>query len=563
MSVDTELNDLTYLTNFFLQKYQSFVGNQNNLSIENIVDHIVSYYEDVINCMPGNVYWLDKNCATVGCNKNVLDMFGFKHLSDFKGLTFEEMGKAGKWTAQATRAFKKDTLDVIKTGQAKLNIEEPPIPHSSGKTIHFLTSRVPLFDSANEVVGVVGISIDITERKKMEEDLRKAKEAAEQANRAKSEFISNMTHDIRTPIAGIIGISELLERNAPNAERKEQAQWIRDCGEQLMELLNSVLDVVSADQIREEDTQEEIFDLRESAHSIKRLIMPTISLDKIEFKMEIDEAIPHYVIGDRLKLERILLNLLANAIKFTEKGFVSLRAELISRTKDEVKIEFSVIDTGIGIPKDKQHEVFDRFFRINPSYEGRYKGHGVGLYIVEKYVSMLGSIIGVNSEINEGSTFYFALTMKVGKENAYMREKTLERTKLSEASIKAKVLLIEDNAVALRIAQSILEEIGCEVHTATDGHSGLRKTKTEVYDIIIVDIGLPDISGTELTKIIRNLEKETGNSHHTPIIGLTAHAVGPTREQCFVAGMDAVHSKPLTPTTAFNILSQFVEVKVY
>jgi PAS domain S-box-containing protein len=214
------------------------IGKQANVSIEKIVDNIVSYYEDVINCMPGNVYWLDKNCVTVGCNKNVLEMFGFKSLSDFKGLTFEEMGKAGNWTTQATKAFKKDSLDVIRSGKAKLNIEEPPIPHHSGKTIYFLTSRVPLFNAAKEVVGVVGISIDITERKKMEEDLRKAKEAAEQANKAKSEFISNMTHDIRTPLTGIIGISEMLERSAPNAEKKEQAQWVRDCGGQLLELLN-------------------------------------------------------------------------------------------------------------------------------------------------------------------------------------------------------------------------------------------------------------------------------------------------------------------------------------
>ncbi|PJD94004.1 MAG: hypothetical protein CK423_06690, partial [Legionella sp.] len=163
------------------------------------IEQIINYYETLLLCMPGNVYWLDNNGIAVGCNKNVLDMFGLTSIEQFKGLSFEDMAKIANWSDKTTQSFKQDTLDVIKTGVAKTQIEEPPINHSNGKLIYFLTHRVPLIDKNNRVLGVVGISVDITERKILEMQIKKAKEAAEAANLAKTEFIANMSHDIRTP----------------------------------------------------------------------------------------------------------------------------------------------------------------------------------------------------------------------------------------------------------------------------------------------------------------------------------------------------------------------------
>src|SRR5579864_4481635 len=192
-------------------KYPHIIGDQSlkDLTVENIIVGIVNYYNDIIDKMPGNVYLYDKNCRIVECNRNVLNMFNLTSLQ-VRNLSYEELGELAGWSPEAIISFKRDTLEVLHTGKPKLNVDEPPIPHHNGRTIYFLTSRVPLFNSTGEVIGVVGISVDITERKQMELALIKAKAESEAANKLKAEFIHNMEHDIRTPFSGIYGIAKML-----------------------------------------------------------------------------------------------------------------------------------------------------------------------------------------------------------------------------------------------------------------------------------------------------------------------------------------------------------------
>lgn len=296
-----------------LDKVKHLLGYRHteDVSLESLLENTMHYYENIIECMPGNVYWLDKNGMTLGCNQNVLDMFGLKSLSEFKGLSFKDMAKIGNWTDETAKSFEKDTLEVIHTGISRLNVEEPPIPNSNGKLIYFLTHRVPLFDKQKNVVGIVGISIDITPRKQMEIEINRAKEAAEAANHAKTEFIANMSHDIRTPLTGVIGISEILENLEANRELKQYAKDIHQCGDQLLNMLNSILDVVSADHVNENDIITETFDLNECITDLAEIEKPTILTKNLKLLIKYDKKIPLFIINDRTKIHRILLNLIS------------------------------------------------------------------------------------------------------------------------------------------------------------------------------------------------------------------------------------------------------------
>lgn len=543
-----------------LAKIKNFLGYQNmdELPLERLLEETVYYYERIIRCMPGNVYWIDKHCKTIGCNQNVLDMFGLTSQSQFAGLSFEDMARIGRWTKAAGESFKQDTLAVIETGIPRLNIEEPPIPSAQGGVITFLTHRVPLLDQHANVVGVVGISIDITERKKMEEALQRSTIAAEAANRAKIEFIANMSHDIRTPLTGVVGMSQLLIDELVDPTHKQYAQWINESGEQLLALLNGILDVVSAAHLEEQGLREELFDLHGFLQDILRMERPSTYLKHIGLDLIMDDAVPQYIVGDRAKLHRILLNLLGNAIKFTEHGQVSLIVKLQALYADRVSLEFRVVDTGIGIPVALQLNVFDRFFRVSPSYRGQYVGHGVGLHIAQSYAKHLGGEIKLRSEEGVGTTFYFELSFKIGKGVEATEVDKREVASSVEPSMKEPpyLLLVEDNTIALSLIEHTAKQAGCRFLSAMDGASALTLVKKHTFDLIVTDIGLPDMASNELTCAIREWEF-FHQKKSVPIVGLTAHALDKIKEECFVSGMNDVFSKPMSLSQMKAIVKQY------
>ena len=266
-----------------------------------------NYYENILGLMPGHVYWLDRNNVYLGCNDIQAKQAQLTMRQDIVGKKNKDL----PWKNQAEELDRLNK-EVMETGVARTEVEHAVMANGDGV---YLSQKVPLCNEQNETIGLLGISIDITELKRTEIALMIAKELAEAANQAKIEFIANMSHDIRTPLSGLVGMSKYLEENLTTPDHKQYAQWINESGEQLLSLLNDILDVVSTENASERDIRADVFDLRHCIDEIVKLERPTTQLKKIKLTVLLDELLPQYIICDRAKLHRILLNLLSNAIK--------------------------------------------------------------------------------------------------------------------------------------------------------------------------------------------------------------------------------------------------------
>ncbi|MFY7698589.1 MAG: ATP-binding protein [Legionella sp.] len=547
-----------------------------SLTAEEHAQEICGFYQSILANMPNNVYWLDRNCVLRGGNNNLARLFGLKSAAELHGLTYDQMIKLANWTEGQGQSFKEAEIQTMNTGTPRLNIEEPVV-FVDGNPRYYLSNKVPLYNKKNEIIGVLGISTDIT-------DLKAAKDKAEVANLAKTEFIANMSHDIRTPLSGVVGMSQLLMDILQNPEQKQYAEWVHDSGNQLLGLLNSILETISAEHISENDLRLEAFELRKCIDDIIKLERPTTSLKGLELFVDIDESIPQYIKSDSTKLHRILLNLLGNAIKFTEKGHIKLEVKLVKLENNQATLAFFLNDTGIGIAPDQQPKVFDRFHRATPSYKGLYAGHGVGLHIAQSYAKLLGGVIKLNSELGKGTTFYFQLTFETPDLRAQQSPKAANRQELTDNNKIVKlpllysnpnnykqppktdqspnILLIEDNPIARRVARAIATNAGCQVQTAQDGEQGLELAKATDFDLIITDIGLPGISGHVLTRAIRAWETANQKSP-VAIVGLTAHAKLKAESECLASGMSGLFTKPLTPLMMQDILVKYSSWQKY
>lgn len=541
--IDEKNKEISELTNQLTQE---------KLNFNNQLREIQDYYESILAVMPGHVSWLDKNNVFLGCNNLQARDARLPSRKDIIGKTNHDM----PWKDRADE-LNRISDEVMQTGE--LYTAEEYSVMANGLAIYD-SQIIPLRNQHNEIIGVLRVASDITEQKKMEAALRRAKEAAEVANHAKTEFIANMGHDIHTPLSGIVGMSKLLEDRITGSEEKQFVHWINESGNQLLKLLQRVLTVVSDNKINESDITEEIFDLRKSAEGIAHLVFPTVKMKKLNLQLNIDSAVPHYLITDGTKLHRVLLNLVGNAIKFTEKGSITIDIKVLVDDKEYVQIEFSVSDTGMGIPDALQTKIFDRFFRVSPSRKEGYGGHGVGLHIAQNYVGLLGGEIKLTSELGVGSTFYFTLPMKVARKENVVIEKNQNDAPLSTVfATSYNLLLVEANIIALRFLESLAIQTNCRFASATDAEHALKLVKSMDFDLILTDVELPKISGHELTHQIRAWEKMSHRSS-VPIIGLTAHNLDESSD-CSKSEMNKIISKPVQLATIQELIQQFVAVE--
>lgn len=420
--------------------------------------------------------------------------------------------------------------------------------------------KAALSNARGEVTGLVGAIFDLTERKRASQELSAAiarVEAlalqAEAASRAKSEFLANMSHEIRTPLNVVLGINQLLLASDLTPEQREYAELVQGSGRQLLHLINEILDLSRVEsgklQLERHD-----FNLRALLQKVVSSMALMAQEKGLQLAVNIDPAIPERLCGDADRLNQILNNLIGNALKFTERGAVSVvvtLAEPISG-KQEALLHFSVRDSGIGIPADKLAHVFDKFEQVDASVTRRFGGTGLGLAICRQLVHLMGGEIGVRSEPGQGSEFWFLLPVALAQSTAPQNEPpTGNPSPRLSAPLRIDrelpVLIVDDVESNRLVARQFLRQLGHDAQEADSGQQALEAIRrgNHAYSFVLMDCQMPVMNGLEVTRQVRALERREGRKH-LPIVALTAGAFAENRQECFDAGMDAFLSKPLS-----------------
>jgi PAS domain S-box-containing protein len=441
--------------------------------------------------------------------------------------------------------------------KARFYITEYRIRARDGSYKWVLARGQALWDEAGNPVRMVGSHSDITERKLAEEALRRARDEAEAGNRAKSEFLANMSHELRTPMAGVLGMIDLVLANGVTPQQKEYLETARDSADSLLLLLNEILDLSKIEAKRLE-LAPAAFSIRQSVDSAVRLFAVRAQEKGLALTSTVAEDVPDMLVGDPLRIRQIVLNLVGNAIKFTDAGSVAVRVIVQARTGSTILLRVEVTDTGIGIPADKHQLVFDRFRQADGSMSRRHMGSGLGLTISAHLVHLMGGGIGLRSEEGQGSTFFFTVPLELASANEAGHHSGSEPSTTPGASqppVAAhglRILLAEDNAVNQKLAALLLRREGHDVTVVGDGDAAVRAVVQGSFDVVLMDLQMPEMDGFEATAAIRAAERDTGR--HLRIVALTAHAMKDDRDKCLKAGMDDYLTKPIDPARLRNAL---------
>ncbi len=615
------------------------------------------FFDNLASTLPVYLFWKDRNSVFLGANDKLASRAGLNKGTELAGKTDEALT-----SIKRAKEIQENDKIIMRTQESKTFEEIGTL--SDGSEKYILSYKSPVIDEHKDSIGILGVSFDITERKQLEQQLIEEKQRAECANKAKSEFLACMSHDLRTPLNGILGISQLLLMSEDTTD--EQEQLIRDLlksGIYLKQIMEDILMLakLEADKL---DFQEAKFSLHKVAKEAISKTSFHAHANNVELIFDYNKELPVYFMGDENRVSQILMNLLSNAVKFTAGGCVLLAFEVINEDDETITMQMTVEDTGIGIPDDKINTVFEKFTQVESSYQSRYEGTGLGLSIVRNLAKSMDGIVGLHSQLGKGATFWCHIPLRkcsqtnlihqwqhlnpdiqivivddkkgndlflkrfdphkvenlasdnstalslrensivfvnenqqaiikklpkkpnqaivlYGTQNCYSIAELkklncdnyfnskeddkillhiLENTtqsltdkaqRICVNKEKVNILMIEDDKTNQMIQSLFLQKAGFSCEIATNAKRAISLCQTRQYNIVLMDLGLPDMTGLELVTHIRDYI-------HGPIIALTAHTADEDKKNCLDAGMDDFLSKPLTYDALRQMLFKFI-----
>ncbi len=446
----------------------------------------------------------------------------------------------------------------------KQNMQIEPIMIAEGSYL-----LIQINDITNQYKQIQILKKEITERKrieqlvrKSEEEMKKLRDEALAASQAKSEFLAIMSHEIRTPMNAILGMADLLAETLLDEEQREYVELLRSSGGGLLHILNDILDV-SKIEAGKLGIYKKGFDLEALLKEIVAVFSYQAQIKGIEFIYEQNVIFPSTVFGDAVRLQQVINNLLANAIKFTQEGYVALIVSSLEKVDGYYNLEFSVRDTGIGIPAEKVNDIFEPFTQVDSSTSRKFGGTGLGLAIVKRLVGYFNGEIAVDSHEGKGSTFVLRIQLEAeevaGQQPA--AEAAMPNGSAATSVIgKRRILIAEDSEENIRLILAYLKEESLDIDIVTNGRDALAKSKGFPYDLILMDIEMPEMSGLEAIVQIRDWEK-LSSQEHMPIITLTAHALDEYQQRSMEAGSDGMLIKPVKKQELLACIREILDKK--
>lgn len=509
--------------------------------VENLLKNQEEKYRNIIANMNLGLVEVDIAEKVVFVNQSFCDLSGYSK-DELIGHNATNLFVLGENIELIKQKNQKRALGISDTYQI-------PIKNKQGGVRWLMVSGAPNYNDSGELIGSIGIHLDVTEQKQLEIELESAKNKAEIASKAKETFLANMSHEIRTPLNAIIGMVRELSKEDLSANQKIYVENSSIASKHLLSIINNILDI-SKIEAGELTLENEHFILDQSVNNVLSIMSSRAEEKDIYLKSEFSNKIHNAFIGDPLRLEQILLNLVGNAVKFTNRGGITIKCILLSDDYHEQKIQIAVSDTGIGMDEKYLKNIFNKFSQEDKTVSRKYGGTGLGLAITFELVQLMNGEIIVESEKKSGTTFYVTITLKKGSlSNVKSNFKIDEKIELDGV----KILLVEDNEINRLVAQNTFKYYNCIVEEAVNGIEAIEILKHQKFDIILMDIQMPEMDGLEATSIIR-----TELNIQTPIIALTANAFKSEIEKCKAIGMNDYVTKPFEENVLLKLISKYL-----
>lgn len=509
-------------------------------------------YRNIIANMNLGLLEVDREDIIQHANQSFCNMSGY--------LLEELIGKkaSGLFTEDIEKELILNKNETRKAGIS--DMYSVPVKNKNGEKRWWVISGAPRYNDNGDLLGSVGIHLDITEQKHLEEELKIAKLKAEDSSKAKESFLATMSHEIRTPLNAIVGITDLMQLD-PKLRNKENLDTLSFSAKNLLALITDILDLTKIDAGKIQLSNNKI-DLKQLINGIFQTFRPACEEKNIELILNVNNSVPDIIIGDELRLSQILNNLISNAVKFTPKGFVKINVDSKPISNDKIRLLFKIFDSGIGLKKSKIESIFNAFEQADKSIVRQFGGTGLGLNITKKLIELQGGSINVESKLNIGSVFSFYIDYEVAKTTKKEQEnKNRSNTQKNFKPIDKIVLLVEDNIANQKVAVSYLSHWGLQWEIANNGREALDLLRNKSYDLAIIDLFMPIMDGFETIKRIRK-NKELNN---LPLIALTASAEISLMDKAVTLGADRCLTKPFNSQqlhdTIFGFLSNEINLK--